>query len=297
MQRKSNYFVETRAAPTCAGSMLIVLATSSNEVNEMIKQLDSSFMKLKSGIRDNLEKEKIFVKKVADTLTSLLPDCDKYHMRFLEKHVKELFGSADNYELFGHMNFHWNYLDPSLLDHLVIRLGLKEVEGEMEKYKSMLQEFRMKTPLYLFCRAQKRKGYEFFPDFDEVAASFEWPKEEEVTLEHVELFRQEYASHYKVLDFAMMLFDVRPGSILIIWMVPKSITNILRQNVPIEILKKYYVTELTIAGATIYQCSPENEVCNMSCFYTSNYLFSTVAPFCRRCKMMSHLTMIQHLRS
>lgn len=257
------FSLETMAVSTHGGSLSVVLVTSSSEVKLMIKKLDESFDKLKDDIKESLAKQKIFVKKVADVLTSLLPDCDENHYFFLKENVKCLFGSADNDELFGHMNLHWNYLDPSLLDHLITKLDLKEVQVQIEKYKSNLQEFRMKTPLNLFCLAQRRKRLQLSPDFYEVAARFEWPEEEEVTLEHVEQFRQEYASHYNLHQFAMMLFDVRPGSILVVWMVPKSITNILRHNVPLEILKKYYVTELTIAGTTIYQCSPEKEVHNI----------------------------------
>ena len=228
----------------------------------MIQQLDMGFHKLKEVIRECLEKHKIIVKKVVYVLTSLSPDHDENHAQFLEGHVKDLFAAADYFELFGHMNFHWNYLDPSLLDHLVCKLDLEDVKAQMEGYKSNLHQFRMKTPLSLFCRAQKRKRVKFSPDFVDVAAEFTWPREQEITLEDVEQFRQEYASHYRLREFAMMLFEVCPGSFLILWMVPKSITNILRHNVPVQILKKYFITKLTIAGACIYRCSPEEEVGN-----------------------------------
>jgi hypothetical protein len=237
----------------------LVLTSSTIDVKKMIQQLDRGFDKLKEDIMECLERHKIIVKKVVYVLTSLSPDHDENHAQFLEGRVKELFAAADYLELFGHMNFHWNYLDPSLLDHIVCKLDLEDVKAQMEGYKSNLHEFRMKTLLSLFCRAQKRKRIKFSPDFVDIAAEFTWPREQEITLEDVEQFRQEYASHYRLHEFAMMLFEVRPGSFLILWMVPKSITNILRHNVPIQILTKYFITKLTIAGACIYHCSPEEE--------------------------------------
>ena len=117
--------------------------------------------------------------------------------------------AANVAEQFGTMNSHWNYLDPSLLDHLVRDFNLEEVKGEMETYKSDLGQFRKKTPLTLFCRAQRRKRVRLSPDSLEVIVEFDWRND--VMLEDVEQFRQEYASHYGLLEFAMMVAQVCPG--------------------------------------------------------------------------------------
>ena len=84
----------------------------------------------------------------------------------------------------------------------------------METYKSDLGQFRKKTPLTLFCRAQKRKRVRLSPDFQEVVAEFDWRND--VMLEDVEQFRQEYASHYGLHEFAMMVAQVRPGSFIVL---------------------------------------------------------------------------------
>ena len=174
----------------------------------MISDLDERFSALKSGVIQCLEKRRIPVKRVADVLTSISPDADDHHKMFLESHVRVLYMAADNSELFGTMNFHWNYLDPSLLEHLVKELDLEECKASMEVYKSDLQQFRMKTPLTLFCQTQKRKYIHPPPDFHRVVALFDW--QENVTLEDVERVRQEYASHYRPYEFAMMVAEVRP---------------------------------------------------------------------------------------
>ena len=126
-------------------------------MKKTIEELKTRFRALKHDTRECLEKQRVPVKLVADSLTSLSPDDDDCHKMFAESHVSELFDASDIPKQFGIMNSHWNYLDPSLLDHLVRDFNLEEAKGEMETYKSDLGQFRKKTPLTLFCRAQKRK--------------------------------------------------------------------------------------------------------------------------------------------
>ena len=172
--------------------------------------------------------------------------------------MSPLFRAVNIAEQFGTMNFHWSYLDPSLLDHLVKKFDLEKVKGEMETYKSDLGQFRRKTPLTLFCRAQKRKRVRLSPDFQEVVAEFDWPND--VTLEVVEQFRQEYADHYGLREFAMMVAQVRPGCFIVTWFVPESVVEKLKGKVPRAILKKHSVTKLEIAGTCVYRLRKPQEV-------------------------------------
>ena len=226
---------------------------SGREVEAKIDELKRKFNSLKKSIREALEKCKISVRDVADVLTQLSPDDDEYHNIFLENHVEQLCTAVDNSVLFGNMNLHWNYLDPSLLDRLVKELSLNEVKENITTYKSDLQQFRMSTPLTVFCQTQKRRRIELSPEFKEMVAEFKLPND--TTLEVVEQFRQEYASQYNVHEFAMMVANVRSGSFIITWFIPESIVNKLTGKLPravVDILRKYSVATLTIAGVCIY---------------------------------------------
>ena len=221
--------------------------------------MDIKFDVVKNRVKECLEKKAIPVSRVAGALTSLSPDHDDDHGRkFLESRTSALFQASSIPEQFGMMDFHWNYLNPSLLDHLVRRFDLKEMKGEMETYKSDLGQFRRKTPLTLFCRAQKRKRVRLSPDFQEVVAEFDWPND--VTLEVVEQFRQEYADHYGLRECAMMVAQVRPGSFIVTWFVSESVVEKLKEKVPRAILKTYSVTKLEIAGTCVYRLRKPQEV-------------------------------------
>ena len=179
------------------------------------------------------------VKRVADALTSLSADDMEEHKMFLESHLSALYQAPDHSELFGTMNFHWNYQNYHLLDHVVGEFNLEGVKGEMKTYKEDLQQFRKKTPLKLFCQLQRRRHIKPPPEFCEVVAEFDWP--DHVTLEVVEEFRQEYAEHYSLHKCAMMLNKVLPGSFIVTWFVPASIVEKLKVKMPISFLKKYSV--------------------------------------------------------
>ena len=239
--------------------LIQVLATTCEEVEKMIAVLDEMFDLLKENVQQSLEKHVVPVKKIANALTSLSADYDDHHRMFLKSNVTELYTSVDNSVLFGHMNFHWNYLDPSLLNHLVGKFGLKEVKEEMEAYKSQLRQFRMNTPLCLFYLAQKKKRVRLSPGFQEVVIEFSWPEEHEITLEDVEQFRQEFSNKCNLHDFAMMLVKVYLGSFIVTWVVPQSIVEEMKKYVPKIILRKFFVAKLVIAGSCIY-CRHSAEV-------------------------------------
>ena len=224
----------------------------------MIAELDKGFKNLKNTIRECLEKQQVLVSQVADVLTSLSPDDDEQHKIFAESHVIALFEAANISEQFGIMNFHWNYLDPSLLEHLVKEFHLEQIKDLIKAYKSDLQKFRIKTPLNLFCQTQKKKRKKFHEDFKEMVAEFDWPGN--VTLEDVEQFRQEYASEYSLHQCAMMIAQVRPGSYIITWFIPESVVKKLKEKVPRGILKSYCVTKLEIAGACVYRSHKAQKV-------------------------------------
>ena len=180
------------------------LATS-EQVGERIKELDKNFTNYKSAVKECLKRQRESIKKIVDVLTSA--DVDDYQKTFLESKVNKLCEAANNNDLnvlFVTMNFNWNYLDPSLLDLLVTEFDL-EVKPQMEAYKSELKQFRMQTPLALFCQVGKRKRLRSSADFDAMVAEFDWPND--VTLEVVEQFRQQCASYYNLRECAMALFS------------------------------------------------------------------------------------------
>ena len=242
-------------------------------VQAKIRQFEKRFNELKRACRACLVKSKITVKHVVDALTDLPADDVDEHKQFIESHLEVLYQSSNHDVLFGTLSFNiMNYLSPQLLEHIAdeLKLGIK---NEMEAYKDDLQKFRKKTPLTLFCRTQKRR-IELSPELQEVVAKFDWPHD--VTLEIVEQFRQEYACHYKLREYAMVLAKACPNCYIITWYIPQSIVERLRANVPRPILKKYDVTKLEIAGSCVYRLRNKPQEVNNDYEYMITSVFTLI---------------------
>ena len=128
---------------------------TSRYVQAKIRQLEKKFNELKRACRACLVKSKITVKRVVDALTDL--PADDNNKQFIESHLSVLYQSSNHDVLFGTLSFNMNYLSPQLLEYIADEFKLG-IENEMEAYKKDLQKFRKKTPLTLFCRAQKRRN-------------------------------------------------------------------------------------------------------------------------------------------
>ena len=172
-------------------------------IQDDIRQFEKRFNALKKSTRECLERLRVPVKEVAVALTSLPADDMDEHKLFLKENKTDIYRALDHSELFGTLDFHWNYQNPQLLDHIIREFNLEGVKSEMKTYKEDLQQFRKKTPLKLFCQSQKKKHIEPPPDFLKIVAKFDWP--DTLTLEDVEEFRQKYACHYSLRECAMML--------------------------------------------------------------------------------------------
>ncbi|CAI7992367.1 hypothetical protein GBAR_LOCUS971 [Geodia barretti] len=244
--------------PLCAvGNDHGVFAMRSiQSMQQNIASLRNKFDVLKNHIRQCLEMRRIPVERVADALTTLSPDREEQQRLFLESHVSVLFRSGTHYELFGFMNFHWDYLNTPVMENLAQKFDLEEVRVEMESYKSELRQFRQATPLALFAQAHTRRHVDPPPHFRSLVIEFfGWP--ENATLQDVEVFRKIYASRYNLHECAMMLAHVRSGSFIITWFIPESVVKKLSAKVPRVILKKFSATKLAIAGTCVYQLRKE----------------------------------------
>ena len=207
---------------------------------------------------------------VVYTVTSLRADDMGEHKMFLEQHLDTLNKSQNHWELFGSLNLYcWNYLAYHLLDHLIVELSqtyqvtdaegktmeqsLTVIKGKMESYKTDLRNFRIHTPLQLFCEAQKEKIDNPPMTFRKIVVKHNWSdRTHTATLEDVEKFRQCYLRHYNLRDCAMMLNSIRPGTFTVTWFVPSSIFEILKKERPIKVLKEFDVIRMEVAGSCVY---------------------------------------------
>ncbi len=187
------------------------------------------------------------------------------HKVFLEEKHKTLYKCEHHRELFGCLNFYWNYLAYDLLDELIQALSQKDlsfvaVTRKMEVYKEDLQQFRIRTPLKLFCQAQRKTEDDPPPGFREMVVRHNWP--DTVTLEDVERFRQKYMCAFNLRKCAMMCNGIVPGSFTVTWFIPLSVIPILKKKRSLEVIRMFDISRLEIDRHCVYQ-TPVHR--NVSC--------------------------------
>ena len=233
-----------------------------------IKGLRDRFNALKYLAIQGLQKIGVTVQMVVYILTNI---CTYGDQLFLKENHKVLRQCEDHLELFGSLNFYWNYLAPDLLDHLIGELTKKHEDfnttaSEMTAYKKDLEEFKKRTALVLFCEADPRPLDEDPPPgFRKMVVKFDWPRT--ATLEDVERFRRRYASNYDLQTCAMMLNSIGTGSFTVTWFVPVSVVDMLSKKGALSVFKEFSVTSLDIHTSTricVYPIHPQRPVSGLS---------------------------------
>ena len=174
-----------------------------------IKGFRRRFNCVKESTIKCLEKCHIAVRIVVYMLTAIL-SVDE-HKRFLEEKHKELRKCDDHWELFGELDFYWNYLTCDCLDELIEELTVKNkaflsIAREMAVYKRDLQEFRKRTTLELFCLTVPYTNKDPPPGFRKMVTTHKWP--DAITLEDVETFRKCFVITYNLQQCAMMVNSI-----------------------------------------------------------------------------------------
>ena len=228
---------------------------STLEISEHIRTMEESFKGLKKSVIAELTRLCVAVRDVVGTLTELPVSEQREHQYFLLQHLSELERSVEHRSVFARLDFHWNYLSPQLLYHLIhVFLFRTDVEQQRKLYDSKLKRFRNMTLLSRFCRLQN----EFMKppnDFSFIVIKFKekFPVPDDITLQHVEEFRLTFAKCHRLRDFALMLFtEVRLNSYIVSFLVPSSVVEMLQCNVPQQVLIRFGVTGLNVAGECVF---------------------------------------------
>ena len=243
-----------------------------------IKVLKERFNAMKISTVKCLEKIQVSVMAIVHILMSLRIDD---HQVFLEEDEERFYQCYNHWELFGELNFYWNYLSYHLLDHLIKKVSrtyrlltnveeeiaeqsLTDIKGQMRLYKEDLELFRRNMPLLFFCHAEKWhvRVEDPPPGFRAMVVDYNWSNTP--TLEDVEIFRQCYVRHYNLREYAMILNSIGPDnvSVIVTWFVPSSAVDLLKKRAP-NVFREFNVSRLEfpgVAGHCVYEAPPKDNV-------------------------------------
>lgn len=119
------------------------------------------------------------------------------------------------------LKIYWDFLNYTLLQHLVNKFGDRELKKKMKVYKKKLKNFRCKTHLCDFRDYFKSVGtnteeQDTLMKF-EVKLAKNW---RECTLEDLETWKVNITQRLSLPEFIMKLESFGPGSVCITWTIP-----------------------------------------------------------------------------
>ena len=218
-------------------------------VNELEKRFDNIALMAMKDMNTN----KVAVTALCCTLIHLPCNMKNEYHFFVRKSKTELKKSQTIDEIFLIAGEHWDFLNYSLLHHIISRHCSSEVSKEMDKYVKRICTFRKGTLLKDFSEVYRRKPKIYDDELRELVTvhKIDW---DTATLEVAENFRNDITSELCLFDFVLFIAQVSHGSVEITWLVPESVVTCIQEAImpSSSSMRKHNVTKVTIDGFICY---------------------------------------------
>ena len=166
------------------------------------------------------------------------------HRKFIDENY-DIFKDAKTVEdIFKPLNFYWSFLNYNLLAHVIKYFGSQYLKQEMNSYCEDMKRFQKETMIadiipYLPQTSNHPEGYSNLNlkvDYDITTTS----------LEDLEDYRKQFAKEFLLPDFALLLADLKQGSMLIVWLVPSTIISTLKKEIEMRRKEPYFFSKFQI---------------------------------------------------
>ena len=219
-------------------------------IPERIQTMEIKFGQLVDHVQ---EEQNIPLMKLKRCITLLPASIKDQHIAFIRENMSDIKESKSMEEIFLLLNLYWDFLNYTLLEHIVNEFGNNDTKCAMAKYVTELVAFRKATKLSNFvthwpCTEKVP------PDMTKLVTKMErdWYN---CTLEDVEQFRRTLTQKLLLPSFAVLLRKAEQGCISLTWLIPSSIVNLLSKdihNTKLRWFKEHCIERLSIDGQDLY---------------------------------------------
>ena len=173
---------------------------------------------------------------------------------------------------------HWNFLNFTLLETLICRLGYAHLKKEMKDYMKSLRSFQHHTRLSDFARCYSTvRKEEASRDMDDLVIQLgvNW---ETSTLEDIDELRSHMVDRFDLPSFSMTLKELSAESSLITWSLPSELASHMKNQLKnpgmVAFYKENSILSISIDGVE-YSCSASSDDNGQSDFYYVRYYSSS----------------------
>ena len=226
------------------------------EIATLVDKYDDLVAKTVESFSERQEDSPNFCRKLRISV-AVLPSSLKYqHSYFLEHHSSQIAKATTVEEIFSILNRYWNFLNCSLLAHIISKFGDEEQQEQLSSYTTALQAFRLRTKITDFFKAYTGTP-NLPPEFVtlKIKMGSEW---EQCTLEDAEELRRSMATNSSTTDLAFYFMGGCPGSIYLVWSVSNRAVRFLAAAMNSEFLRHHSVEEVTIDGVGLEEYKREH---------------------------------------
>ena len=232
------------------------------EIKAEIHRLENKFSNLTFNAQEDMISNEVEVRHLRQSFFLRPGDLRSEHKSFVKENKAELKGAESIEDLFITADEYWDFLNFSLLQHLINRHASEEIKVEVVEYCQQIRSFRKKTQLNIFSKVYQRKEVKKVDNnFCKIITehNIDWST---ATLEYVETFRNQLCSELSLYEFSLQVALLISGSVVITWLVPQSLVEYFLKSVKLNgrslkdhHLKDHHVTKFMIDGFIVYDAN------------------------------------------
>jgi len=230
--------------------------TSAREVREVqleIKKLVALYDDLVENSVETLsemqEDSPKFFRKFRISVAVLPTSLKHQHKYFLEQHSSQIAKATTVEEIFSILNSYCNFLNCSLLAHIISKFGNEDLKKQLSSYMEILQAFRSQTKLTDFMKVCTENPH--LPPVSVALKTKMSPEWEHRTLEDAEEYCKAMAQNSSLADYVLSLVKGDSGSIFLTWSVSDHAIRFVASAMNSEFLQHHGIEEVTIDGENL----------------------------------------------
>lgn len=229
------------------------------DTESQIEELERRFTNIQIAARKELESREGAIELVKDQLTAMpLQRKDKAPIKAIARRKTPFHNLT---EFFLHLNTYcWNFLEYHALKQLIVNTCSEKLKEKVKSYVRDVQTFQQNTTITEFLKyrrhlAKKRPILERHKKL-----KMEHNIDPDLyTLAELEGLRMNTCKHVKLSDFALQMYSVESKCIVVEWMIPEEIVEILSLFYASEIgqrlLQDHQVESISLDNKTLHSVS------------------------------------------
>ena len=230
--------------------------TTAQEVQASKKKLERDYTSLVNKVQKVLIEKQPDLREFRNHVTLFPPEMKDEYELCLKKYTTEISTATSVEEILVIINRCSDYLNYGFYEHIEGTYGDSTTEHEMQNYVKQVDSFRKATSLRLFMEVTKKRTVEVPKNLGlQTVFSKHGRLTLESTLHEVEEYREEFACEYSLYKFTMFLYQIKPGCVTTVWLVPSLVASILSDKIQkgkVGVLQRHHILELRIRDITIY---------------------------------------------